>query len=156
MNGMRACGTVAAALLPCAMALVGCGTGGRTTGRAAPPDTAKWAGIYESDTLPGAARPRVLLVKIGPDTVASAALAFVGLGTTLHPGWWSAKGDVLRVQPIRPDGTANELAFVWRREGTRLVPVQWDRGIYGEQGATLTRRVPAAQVPADTAAGARR
>lgn len=153
---MRACGMVAAALLPCAMALAGCGKGGRTAGRAAPPDTAKWAGTYASDTLPGAARPRVLLVRIGPDTVAVAALVFVGLGTTVHPGWWSATGDVLTLQPSLADGTPNARAFIWRREGTRLVPVQWDRRIYGEQGATLTRLVPAARAPADTAAGARR
>lgn len=156
MNGARVRGIVVAALLPCAVALAACGKAGRTAGSAAPPDTARWNGLYVSDTLPGEARPRVVRLAVGPDTVAAVSIEIVGLGTTLHPGRWSAEGDVLTMQPTRGDGTPNELPLVWRLTGTRLVPLKWDRVMYGARGVTLTRQVLPARVPADTAAGARR
>ena len=149
-------GIVMLTLLSCAVALAACGKGQRAAGSAVPPDTAKWNGLYVSDTLPGEARPKVMWLAVGPDTVAAVSMEFVGLGTTLHPGRWSAEGDVITMQPTRADGTPNELALEWRLEGTRLVPLKWDRMIYGERGVTLTRQVSPARVPADTAAGARR
>ena len=153
---MRLRGIAMLALLPCAAALAACGKGEPAAGGVARPDTARWNGLYVSDTLPGEARPRVIRLAVGPDTMAAVYTEFVGLGITLHPGRWAAKGDVITMQPTRGDGTPTELALVWRMEGTRLVPVKWDRTIYGERGVTLTRQVPPAKAPADTAAGARR
>jgi hypothetical protein len=149
-------GIVMLVLLPCAAALAACGKGERAAGSGAPPDTAKWNGLYVSDTLPGEARPKVMRLSVGPDTVAAVWMEFVGLGITRHPGRWSAEGDVITMQPTLGDGTPNEPALVWRMEGTRLVPVKWDRMVYGERGVTLTRQVLPATAPADTAAGARR
>lgn len=156
MNRKRRLVVFAAVLLPCAVALAGCGKGAGTAGSAAPPDTAKWNGLYASDTLPGEVHPRVLRLAVGPDTVAAVSIEFVGVGVTLHPGHWTAVGDVLTMQPTRGDGTPNELPFVFRLEGNRLVPLKWDRAVYGERGIPLTRQVLTARAPADTAAGARR
>ncbi|MGD0483808.1 MAG: hypothetical protein ABSB58_04035 [Gemmatimonadales bacterium] len=156
MNGTRVRGIVVAALLPCAVALAACGKAGGTAGSAAPPDTAKWSGLYATDTLPGEVRPRVVRLAVGGDTLAALSIEFVGVGTTIHPGRWSAEGDVLTMQPMRGDGTLGELPFVWRLDGARLVPLKWDRVVYGERGMTLTKQAAPRRVLADSAAGAGR
>jgi hypothetical protein len=147
---------VVAALLPCAVALAACGKGGGTAGSAAPPDIARWSGLYATDTLPGELRHRVVRLAIGGDTLAALSIEFVGVGTTMHPGRWSAEGDVLTMQPTRGGGPPDELPFVWRLEGTRLVPLKWDRVVYGEKGMTLTKQAAPTRVLADSAAGAGR
>jgi hypothetical protein len=147
---------VVAALLPCAVALAACGKGGETAGSAAPPDIARWSGLYATDTLPGELRHRVVRLAIGGDTLAALSIEFVGVGTTMHPGRWSAEGDVLTMQPTRGGGPPDELPFVWRLEGTRLVPLKWDRVVYGEKGMTLTKQAAPTRVLADSAAGAGR
>lgn len=144
-------GFVVVVSLGCSVALAACG-GGKGP---AVSDPARWVGWYQSDTLAGMVRPRVMRLRIGPDTTAEVSVMFLGLGTTFHPGRWSARGDELTMQPTRGDGTPNELAFRWRFEGDRLVPLAWDRRIYGEQGAPLTRLVPPAPA-ADSTGGAKR
>ena len=156
MNGRRARGIVVGVLLPCAVALAACGKGRGTAGSGAPPDIAKWSGLYASDTLPGEIHPRVVRLAISGDTLAAVSIEFVGVGTTFHPGRWSAEGEVLTVQPTRGDGPPDELPFVWRLEGGRLVPLKWDRVVYGERGMILTKQAAPTRVPADSAAGAGR
>ena len=156
MNGRLVRGIVVAALLPCAVALAACGKSGGKAGSTAPPDTAKWSGLYATDTLSGELRPKVVRLASGGDTLAAGSIEFVGGGTTMHPGRWSAEGDVLTMQPTRPDGEPNELPFVWRLEGTRLVPLKWDRVAYGDKGLTLTKQAPPTRVLADSSAGAGR
>jgi hypothetical protein len=156
VNGTRVRGIVVTALLPCAVALAACGKGGGKAGSAAPPDTAKWSGLYATDTLPGELRPKIVRLAIGNDTLAALSIEFVGVGTTMHPGRWSAQGNELTMQTLRPDGDPNELPFVWRLEGTRLVPLKWDRVAYGEKGLTLSKQAPPRRVLADSSAGAGR
>jgi hypothetical protein len=128
----------------------GGGGGGGATGER-PPDMAKWIGLYVSDTLGDSGQPRVLRAAIGPDTTATVTVEIVGVGTTFHPGRWTARGDRLTMQPTHGDGTPAEVAFRWRLEGDRLVPLAWDKLVYGDRGVTLTR-----QPPADTSSGAER
>jgi hypothetical protein len=144
-------GLVVGISVGCAAALGACGGGKEPTVR----HPARWVGWYQSDTLAGSVRPRVIRLKIGPDTTAEVSVESFGLGTTFHPGRWSARGDELTMQPTRGDGTPNELAFRWRFEGGRLIPLAWDRRIYGEQGAPLTKLVPPAKA-ADSTGGPRR
>jgi hypothetical protein len=149
-------GIVVAALLPCAVALAACGKVGGTAGSAVPPDTAKWSGLYATDTLPGELRPKVVRLKIGGDTLAALFIEFVGVGTTVHPGRWSAEGNELTMQTTRADREPNELPFIWRLEGSRLVPLKWDRVAYGDKGLTLGKQAPPRRVLADSSAGAGR
>jgi hypothetical protein len=136
------------ALLSVASVLAGCGGGGEAAG-GRPLDMAKWLGVYVSDTLRDGTQPRVLRAVIGPDTNATMSIEIVGIGTTFHPGRWTARGDRLTMQPTRGDGTPNEVAFRWRLEDGRLVPLAWDKLVYGDRGVTLTK-----QPPADTSGGA--
>lgn len=148
MRGVR--GFVVGISLACVAALGACG------GQApAVRDPARWSGWYQSDTLSGSVRPRVMRLLVRSDSTAEVSVQFVGVGTTYHPGHWATRGDELTMQPTRGDGTPNELAFRWRLEDGRLVPLAWDRKIYGEQGAPLTKLVPPAP-PADSTGGARR
>ena len=116
---------------------------------------AKWSGWYQSDTLHGGVRPRVMRLMINLDSTADVSVDFSGVGTTHHPGWWLAKGNELTMQPTRAGGTPNELPFKWRLEGGRLVPLAWDHKVYGDQAAVLTKLVAPAR-PADSTAGAKR
>jgi hypothetical protein len=154
MRGIR--GFVVVALVPCVAALGACGGREGSAGRAVPPDTARWGGYYVSDTIPGAAHQRVVRLQVGPDTVATVNLEVVGIGITFHPGRWSARGDELTMQPTRGDGTPNEVAFRWRLDGDRLIPLKWDRTVYGDRGVELRKQSPPAAPPADSSAGAKR
>ena len=138
------------ALLSAGVALAACGRSGAGAGGRAP-DMAAWLGVYVSDTLRDGTQPRVLRAVIGPDTTATVTIEIVGIGTTFHPGHWTARGDRLTMQPTRGDGTPNEVAFRWRREDGRLVPLAWDKLVYGDRRVPLTK-----QPPADTSAGAER
>jgi hypothetical protein len=148
MRGVR--GIVVVVTLGWAGALGSCGGRGMVVR-----DPARWGGWYQSDTLGGSTRPRVLRLQVHFDSTADVSVEFVGAGTTHHPGYWTPRGDELTMQPTRGDGTPNELPFRWRFEKGRLIPLAWDRNIYGGTGVTLTKLVPPAQ-PADSTAGARR
>ncbi len=146
-------------LVAAVAALAACGKGGAAAGRAVPGDTAKFSGIYDSDTLPSASgRGRLAKLAVGTDTAAALSVEFIGLGVTYHPGRWSSDGDVLTLQPTRSDGTPIENPLTWRLEGNRLVPVSWNRDVYGAQGLPLVKQAkpaPAPQRP-DSNAGAAR
>ena len=145
-------------LLVCALALAACSKQKNLT-LASLPDTLKWHGLYLSDTLPteGGLMARVAHLALGPDTQVTMALEFLHRGTIFRHGIWWASGPELTFEPRRGDGTPLEKAFVWRLEGLRLVPVQWDHELYGAGGIPLTRQPPAvAPPPADTTAGVTR
>jgi hypothetical protein len=148
-------GAGVATSLACAVALAACSTP-RSPTLASLPDTLKWHGAYLSDTLLSAGSPekRVARFAVGPDTQAILAIEFVQRGTVFRRGVWWAAGSVLTFEPRRGDGTPSEKLFVWRLEGRRLVPAQWDHELYGAGGIPLTRMPPAAPAsPADTTAG---
>jgi hypothetical protein len=142
-------------LLPCAV--FACGGQRESAQRAVPPDSAKWSGLYVSDTLPAAdIRGRIARLAIGPDTMATLEIHFIGRGAVLRHGVWWARGEDLTFEPRRVDGRPLESAFLWRLEGNRLVPLRWNRDVYGSGGLPLTKQAPTASAPADTAGGAPR
>ncbi len=142
-------------LLPCAV--IACGGQREPAQRAVPPDSAKWNGLYVSDTLPAAdVRGRVARLAIGPDTLAALEIQYVGRGAVLRRGVWWARGEELTFEPRRGDGRPLETAFLWRLEGGRLVPLRWNREVYGSGGLPLTKQALPAPAPADTAGGAPR
>ena len=142
-------------LVPCA--ILACGRHGGPARRAAPPDSAKWSGLYVSDTLPAAdIRGRIARLAIGPDTMATLEIHFLGRGAVLRHGVWWARGEDLTFEPRRVDGRPLESAFLWRLEGSRLVPLRWNRDVYGSGGLPLTKQDLTASAPADTAGGAPR
>jgi hypothetical protein len=154
--GGRRAGVVT--LLATALALAACSRP-KSPALSSLPDTLRWHGTYLSDTLPsvGGLLARVAHFAVGPDTQAVMAIEFLHRGTVFRRGVWWAAGQELSFEPRRGDGTPTEKAFVWRLEGLRLVPVQYDAELYGAGGIPLTRQPPAAAVPpADTTAGARR
>lgn len=142
-------------LVPCAV--LACGCQGGSAQRAAPPDSAKWSGLYVSDTLPAAdVRGRMVRLAIGTDTMAILEIEFVGRGGVARRGVWSVRGEELSFEPRHIDGRPLETAFVWRLEGDRLVPLRWNRDVYGSGGLPLTKQALPAPAPADTTGGAPR
>ena len=142
-------------LVPCAV--LACGRQGGSAQRAAPPDSAKWSGLYVSETLPAAdSRGRIARLTIGTDTMAMLEIQFIGRGGVSRRGVWWARGEELTFEPRRVDGRPLETAFLWRLEGNRLVPLRWNREIYGSGGLPLTKQALPASAPADTTGGAPR
>ena len=142
-------------LLPCAV--FACGGQRESARRAIPPDSAKWSGLYVSDTLPAAdVRGRIVRLVIGIDTMAMLEIQFIGRGAVRRHGVWWARGEELTFEPRRVDGRPLETAFLWRLEGSRLVPLRWNRDVYGGGGFPLTKQVPPASAPADTTGEPRR
>ena len=141
----------------CALALAACGKA-KSPALASLADTLTWHGQYVSDTLPsvGGTLARVAHFAVGPDTQAMMAIEFVHRGVVFRRGIWWATGRELTFEPRRGDGTPLEKGFVWRLEGLRLVPVQWDAELYGAGGIPLTRQPPTVVQPADTIAGVTR
>ena len=112
-------------------------------------ETGWFAGAWISDTLPttvGAGR--VARLEVRPDTQAALTIEWVRRGTTVHSGFWHARGTEFTFQPVDQQRRPTILPLVWRLEAERLVPVRWNRDLYGEAGITLRRWVP----PADSAA----
>jgi hypothetical protein len=145
-------------LLVWAVALAACAKG-KSPAQASLPDSLRWHGTYVSDTLPpvGGTLSRVAHFAVGPDTQAMMAIEFLHRGIVFRRGIWWATGSELTFEPRSGDGTPLEKAFVWRLEGLRLVPVEFDAGLYGAGGIPLTKQPPAAaSPPADTATGANR
>lgn len=145
-------------LLALALALAACAKG-KSPAQASLPDSLQWHGTYVSDTLPpvGGTLLRVAHFAVGPDTQAMMAIEFLQRGIVFRRGIWWATGSELTFEPRRGDGTPLELAFVWRLDGLRLVPVKFDADLYGAGGIPLTRQPPAVAPAADTTtAGANR
>jgi hypothetical protein len=99
--------------------------------------------------------PRLMRLIVRADTTADFSIEFIGVGTTHHPGHWTADGDRLTMQPELASGTPSEFPFRWRLEGARLVPLAWDKNVYGGERVELTRVVLPA-LPTDSSAGAKR
>lgn len=142
-------------LVPCAV--LACGRRGEPARQVAAPDYAKWSALYVSDTLPAAdVRGRVVRLAIGTDTMALLEIEFIGRGGVSRSGVWSARGEELTFEPRHIDGRPLEAALVWRLEGNRLLPLRWNRELYGSGGLPLTKQTPPAPAPADTTGGAPR
>jgi hypothetical protein len=145
-------------LLATALALAACSKP-KSPALSSLPDTLRWHAMYLSDTLPsaGGLLARVARLAVGPDTQAVMAIEYLHRGVVFRRGIWWAAGQELTFEPRNGDGMPMEKAFVWRLEGQRLVPVQYDAELYGAGGISLTRQPPAAAAPpADTTVGARR
>ena len=141
-----------------ALALAACGQT-KSPAEASLPDSLRWHGMYISDTLPslGGDVARVAHLAVGPDTQAIMTIEFVQRGTIFRRGIWWANKAKLTFEPRRGDGTPAENVFVWRLDGQRLVPVEWDRELHGVGGIPLTKQPPVAPLPpADTNSGANR
>ena len=116
------------------------------------PARSEFVGLWAGDTLPGDGLVgRVARLAVEADTQAMLALDFVGRGTVYHSGRWSFRGSELTLQPSNSSGEPTELPLVWRLEGERLVPVRWNRSVYGDSGLPLRRVEQPAAPQADSA-----
>jgi hypothetical protein len=130
-------------------ALLAAGCGG--TGGDAPAPRA-YTGSWISDTLPSVAgRGRVARLEMRSDTQAVLSTEFIGRGTVFLSGVWRARGNEVSLQPVDIWNRPIAVPLVWRVEGDRLVPVRWNKDLYGEAGIPLRRSVlPGAPAAADT------
>ena len=131
--------------------LAACGGAGGGGGGGAAPPRSEFVGVWGSDTLPGVASvPRLAVLEIQADSQAALAIEFVGRGIVHHPGRWLSRGSELTFQPLDRNREASALPLVWRLDGERLVPLRWDKGLFGDAGLPLRLggRRPAASGPA--------
>lgn len=134
------------ALAGAAALAAGCGGSGGEG-----PAPREFTGSWVSDTLPTIAGPgRVVRLEMRADTQAALSTEFIGRGTVFLPGFWHARGDEMTLQPVDLQQRPNALPLVWRLKGGRLVPVRWNKELYGESGIPLHRWAPPAAPAADT------
>lgn len=94
-------------------------------------------GRYRADTL--AAGGRVVTLELRPDSSAVFTIEMTGQPAIARTGRFSATGPNLRAEFPALD-TLAPMLFRWRLITTRLVPVDWDRAVYGPAGLTLHLR----------------
>ncbi|HEY8492511.1 MAG TPA: hypothetical protein VIN04_01390 [Myxococcota bacterium] len=105
-----------------------------------------FVGVYAA-RLATRARPGLAVtLELRVDGTAELAIVSVGRGIETWPGRWGRSGEELRVEwdPVAP-ATEAPPPMRWRREGERLVPVQWDPNhwsAWGAAGPVLARWVP--------------
>jgi len=130
-------------------AVLGTGCGGSEAGGPAP---RAFTGSWISDSLPTTTGTvRVARFEVRADTEAVLSMEFVGRGTVFQPGYWHARGAEITLQPVDLQQRPSAIPLVWRLEGERLVPVRWNKDLYGAVGVPLRRWVPpAAPAAADT------
>jgi len=145
---MRTVGAARAAAAAVVLAAIGaCGSG---EGAAAGPAAWEFVGAWVSDTLPALASPgRVARLELRADSQAALSTEFIRRGTVFVSGFWHARGSEVTLQPVDLALRPNALPLVWRLEDGRLVPVRWNKDVYGEAGIPLHRPAPQA-LPADT------
>jgi hypothetical protein len=101
-----------------------------------PPPAATVAGVYTARTAAADASARIVTLWLQPGGAVILETVYVGKQRTPSQGGrWSANGDEVTVTL---DGQAQPLVFTIA--GDRLVPKQWDRTQYGNDGLTLSRR----------------
>lgn len=127
------------------VAVLATGCGGSEAGGPAP---GAFTGTWVSDTLPAlTAAGRVARLEVRSDTQAVLSTEFVGRGTTFLPGYWRARGSEFTLQPVDRQMRPSALPLVWRLESDRLVPVRWNKDLYGEIGVPLRRWAQPARRP---------
>jgi hypothetical protein len=120
------------------LVLAGCGKG-ETPGDAAGADRAGTVptGRYETDSLAGLGWNATL--ELAGTSRATITFHFSGREPERREGSYTAEGPNLSVSFPGQD-TAAARNFRWRLISSRLVPVDWDRAVYGPAGLTLHLR----------------
>jgi uncharacterized lipoprotein NlpE involved in copper resistance len=99
-------------------------------------------GVYQ-ERLPAAdAAGRIVTLWLEADGTAILETVYVGRGKSpAARGRWSVRGQhEVAVTLLGSDGRAAEKPLIYELQADRLVPVDWDRRLYGEAGLPLRRR----------------
>lgn len=120
------------------LVLTGC-TSGDNASRAAATDRDGTVptGRYESDSLAGLGWRATL--DLAGTSSATITFHFSGREPETREGSYTATGPNLAVS-FPGEDTASALTFRWRLVSRRLVPVDWNRDVYGPAGLTLHLR----------------
>ncbi|MCX7893241.1 MAG: hypothetical protein N2544_12850 [Burkholderiales bacterium] len=125
------------ALAAASLVVAACGTPGTFI-----PDERNFAGVWVA-TLPAASGggERTLTLSLNLDSSATLATRFSGReGETADRGSWSAVGLRVTVSLATADDRRAPQRLVFELRGQELVPVDWNRALWGEAGPGTYRR----------------
>lgn len=124
------------ALAAGALVASACGTHGTPI-----PNENTFAGVYTATLRAASGGERTMTLALNLDRSATLSTRFVGRdGETVDRGTWSAVGHRLNLSLATTGGerAPQRLAFELRDDA--LVPVTWDRALWGESGPGTYRR----------------
>lgn len=103
------------------------------------PTVEELTGAAFSAQLPAAdASRRIITLRCSEDAVASIITEFIGKGEQVKEmGEWSAAENVLSFQPLADDSLPKGAPLKWTVKGEFLIPLEWDRNLYGSLGLPL-------------------
>ncbi len=106
---------------------------------AIPPTVEELTGAAFSAQLPAAdASMRLITLRCSEDAVASIITEFIGKGEPIKEmGEWNLAENVLSFQPRVADSLPKGAAIKWTVKGEFLIPLEWDRNLYGSMGPPL-------------------
>lgn len=106
---------------------------------AIPPTVEELTGAAFSAQLPAAdASMRLITLRCSEEGAASMVTEFIGKGEPIKEmGEWSLAENVLSFQPLSDESLPKGAAIKWTVKGEFLIPLEWDRNLYGSLGLPL-------------------
>lgn len=106
---------------------------------AIPPTVEELTEAAFSAQLPAAdASMRLITLRCSENAVASIITEFIGKGEPIKEmGEWNLAENVLSFQPLGADSLPKGAAIKWTVKGEFLIPLEWDRNLYGSMGLPL-------------------
>lgn len=103
------------------------------------PTVEELTGAAFSAQLPAAdASMRVITLRCSENAAASIITEFIGKGEPIKEmGEWNLAENVLSFQPLGADSLPKGAALKWTVKGEFLIPLEWDRNLYGSMGLPL-------------------
>ena len=97
------------------------------------------SGVYDG-VLPSADSPgRKIVLDLRPDSTATLRVDETGEGSPVEQGRWSSLPPQIRFDFLPVSGRRQE-SITWTIDGDELVPLIWNKDIYGLAGLRLRRR----------------
>ena len=108
---------------------------------AVPPTVEEIVGRAFAAQLPAADGPgRIITLRCSDSENASLTTEFIGKGEPFkEAGSWNLEAHILSYQPLNRDSVPMGARMKWTVKGEFLIPLEWDKTLYGSTGLPLRR-----------------
>ncbi len=97
------------------------------------------SGVYEGVIPSADSTGRKIVLDLRPDSTATLRVEDPAKGNPVEPGRWSSLPPQIRFDFLPVSGRRQE-SITWTIDGDDLVPLIWNKDIYGRAGLRLRRR----------------
>ncbi len=98
-----------------------------------------FVGVYAGHVPAASSSARAITLELRSDGRAQLVSVYLGRGLRAERGRWSAAGDTLRVEWEPADREPAGMPSEWLRAGAQLLPVSWERSVWGDAGLLFAR-----------------